>query len=229
MPSISEVVDTLKLVLRQIDQVAEHFRESRETWEESDSLLRTALTGSRDSDAEPLLAQFALIGVTLGEQRALLNHTAALINGIITRLIGFGTPEWVAEVGQRIDPAKTKVTTGIGFDDQGKEHVRLASGRDDVSAAAQERLAASPQYPKPPGWRPGMLFAAAEHSETKHAIWMRAHGIRHLTVVINHPRLCGPPYGCEVAVRTLLPKGWTMNVVSSASGRTWTLRGVAEE
>lgn len=73
-----------------------------------------------------------------------------------------------------------------------------------------------------------MTLAAAQHAETKHALWMSRNNVRHLIVVINHPRVCQPPFGCEVAVRTILPRGSSMTVVSSTSGLRWELKGVRE-
>lgn len=245
MSSITDVLASLDQVLLRVRDINACLENASNSWADAAGLLRTVLEGSQDPDAEALLAHSATTDQAFSELSALLVAAAANVEAAIRRLHGepsanqsrtldleappFGGSEWAARVGKEIDPKTTKVTTGIGFDPAGNERVRIISGRDDLASAAQERLSASRQYPKPPGWRPGMLFAAAEHAETKHATWMRAQRLAHMTVVINHPRVCGPPYGCEVAVRTILPKGWTMTVISSVTGRRWTLRGVSEE
>ncbi|RCW39185.1 nucleic acid/nucleotide deaminase of polymorphic system toxin [Halopolyspora algeriensis] len=140
----------------------------------------------------------------------------------------FGSPEWVAEVGRRIAPEEgTHVTTGIGFDDHGTEVGRIRSTEDHLAEQTYTFLADSVQFPKPLGWRVGDKLATVAHTETKFAMWMRQHGIRNLTVVINHRKVCGRPHGCQVAVRTILPRGSTMTVISSMSGIRWELKGVA--
>jgi hypothetical protein len=245
MSSIADIITTLEQGLLRIRGIDACLRQASDAWADATNLLRTALEGSQDPDAEVLLAHCAATEQAFTQQSQLLVAVATTVEGVIRRLRGepsahqsrnavpkallFDSSDWLARVGRSIDPKTTKVTTGIGFDPAGNESVRLTSGRDDLALTAQERLSSSRQYPKPPGWRPGMLFAAAEHAETKHAVWMRTHGVTHTTVVINHPRVCGPPYGCEVAVRTILPRGWTMTVISSVTGQRWTLRGVSEE
>jgi hypothetical protein len=220
--SIADVITTFDRALQRIRDVDACLQHASNVWTDATNLLRTVLEGSQDPGAEVLLAHCAATEQSFTQQSRLLVAAAASVEGVIRRLRGepsahqqssnpvpkappFGSSNWLDWIGKGIDPKTTKVTTGIGFDPAGNERVRLTSGRDDLALAAQERLSSSRQYPKPPGWRSGMLFAAAEHAETKHAVWMRTQGVAHTTVVINHPRVCGPPYGCEVAVRTILP------------------------
>lgn len=143
----------------------------------------------------------------------------------------FVTPRWLAQVARKIDPKTTRVTTGLIFDSAGRHVKTVESGRDDLSRSAQAALSSSRQFPKPPGWRPGDEFAAADHVETKVAIWLTnlivSRGEQHLVVVINKNKPGGRPYGCQVAVRTILPAGTALTVVSSITGLRRTLKGVA--
>lgn len=144
---------------------------------------------------------------------------------------GFDTPEWLRRVSAKIDPSTTKVTTGLVFDSAGVHLRKVESGRDDLSRSAQAVLAQSQQFPKPPDWRPGDELTVADHVETKIAAWLRQTGIspgrQHVTVVINKDKPCGRPYGCQVAIRTILPRGSSLTVVSSVTGLRWTLKGVS--
>ncbi|SFE57780.1 SCP1.201-like deaminase [Actinopolyspora alba] len=146
----------------------------------------------------------------------------------------FGSPQWLAAVGKRIPPSNNySPTRAIAFDDHGNEIMSLSSSTEqELGYAAQDFLTKSKQFP--PVSPPGSKIDSTDHAETKLAMWLRQQRergstITHMTVVINHPYVCGPPLGCQRAVRALLPREVTMTVVSAVSQREWPLKGVAPQ
>jgi SCP1.201-like deaminase len=138
------------------------------------------------------------------------------------------TTVFSSEVGRKIHPDTTKVTTATAFDAHGGNVGTKISAVDQEAAEVQEFLEKSHQFPKPVGWRAGAKLAVSSHVETKYALWMRKTGVRQLTLVINNDRVCPGAFGCVPAVRCILPRGSVMTVLSTTSGLRWELKGVAE-
>ncbi len=80
----------------------------------------------------------------------------------------------------------------------------MVSG-DDPEADGVARLLR--EIPLP---RPGRPYTAS-HAELKLAAHMRANGIRHATIVINHVP-CKLDFGCEALLGVLLPEGYSLTV-----------------
>jgi hypothetical protein len=104
-----------------------------------------------------------------------------------------------------------RVTTGRIFDAAGVAvHAELqAGGVSDLVRAtdAYLRQYGAPINPK------AEYYPAAQHVEAQYAMWMRQNGITDATVIINKVGgVCGGMYGCDKAVKAILPRGSTMTV-----------------
>jgi hypothetical protein len=110
---------------------------------------------------------------------------------------------WEALAGKRL-------TTGRLFDTTGRElTAELTSGTDETTAAIDDFLRNSPDIDNPPAGP----FAAATHTDTKFAWWMRNNGVKDADLVINNPRgPCSGPYSCQAAIRAILKQGSTLRI-----------------
>lgn len=109
-------------------------------------------------------------------------------------------------------------TKGRIFDSSGRQIGNdVKSGSDSATSDIDKFLKDSPNIENTRA-RSGKLLnqPAATHVETKYAWWLRQQentGIKDVTVVINNAKgVCGYPFGCQSAVRAILPRGTTMRV-----------------
>ncbi|MEV6947333.1 DddA-like double-stranded DNA deaminase toxin [Streptomyces sp. NPDC051172] len=107
--------------------------------------------------------------------------------------------------------ADRRVTTGRIFDSSGKEVFKEieAGGGGALVDATDEYLRkyGTAIHPK------AKYYPAAQHVESQYAMWMRQNGVTNATVVMNNAEgVCGGPYGCLRAVKTILPEGSRMTI-----------------
>jgi hypothetical protein len=125
-------------------------------------------------------------------------------------------PPDILPVDQRAPDEPRRRTHGrwIGPDGEARS---IVSGEDELYA---ESVKAFPAL----GLRRGLPRRASD-VEMKLAAYMRSHGIRSATVVINNTP-CPGPFGCDELVPVLLPEGYTLTVYGS-NDFTRTYRGGA--
>jgi RHS repeat-associated protein len=107
--------------------------------------------------------------------------------------------------------ANKRVTTGQILDSSGKVISREieAGGSSDLvkQTDAYLRQNGAPLNPK------AEYYPASQHVEAQYAMWMRQKGVTDATVVINNAEgVCSGIYGCQAAVREILPEGSTMTI-----------------
>lgn len=139
-----------------------------------------------------------------------------------------GSPEWVEHEGKKIDPSKVHVTTGVLYDEQGRELARCESAQDTARVRVQRELEEASRFPKPLGWKPGDEFWSSSHAEPKLALWMRDQQIKHATILINKDRVCRGEQGCRRALAAILPRDSSVTVISSVTGVRLPLKGAAD-
>jgi RHS repeat-associated protein len=121
---------------------------------------------------------------------------------------GWGFPGRDGVLGEL---SSKRVTTGRIFDSSGNAiHGEIeAGGNSDLVEATDAYLR---QHGAPINPR-AARYPASQHVETQYAMWMRQNGITDATVVMNNSEgVCGGVYGCQNAIRAILPEGSTMTV-----------------
>ncbi|MFE9097640.1 DddA-like double-stranded DNA deaminase toxin [Streptomyces sp. NPDC007264] len=104
-----------------------------------------------------------------------------------------------------------RVTTGRIFDSSGNSiHREIEAGGSSHLVEATDiylRQHGAPIHPK------AARYPASQHVEAQYAMWMRQNKVTNATVVMNNAEgVCGGMYGCQSAVRSILPEGSTMTV-----------------
>ncbi|MEV1007137.1 DddA-like double-stranded DNA deaminase toxin [Streptomyces sp. NPDC049881] len=103
-----------------------------------------------------------------------------------------------------------RVTTGRIFDSSGRLHGEIQAGGDGNLVEATDaylRRHGAPINPR------ATRYPASQHVESQFAMWMRQNGVREATVVMNNDAgVCGGMYGCQRAVRAILPAGSSVSV-----------------
>jgi RHS repeat-associated protein len=70
-------------------------------------------------------------------------------------------------------------------------------------------------------------FHSETHVETQVAAWMRDTKTRNVQIYINNDYICGGPHGCQLAVKAILPRGYSMTVHYPGMDKPRVLTGVA--
>nr|WSY52134.1 DNRLRE domain-containing protein [Streptomyces sp. NBC_00886] len=107
--------------------------------------------------------------------------------------------------------AGKRVTTGRIFDSEGNsiyDEIEAGGNSDLVKETdAYLRENGAPINPR------ATYYPAAQHVESQYAMWMRENGIPSATVVMNNTEgVCGGMYGCQSAIKAILPEGSSMSV-----------------
>ncbi|WP_374202895.1 DddA-like double-stranded DNA deaminase toxin [Streptomyces sp. MBT84] len=124
------------------------------------------------------------------------------------------------------DLAAKRLTTGRIFDADGNIlRADITSGSSVWQRKAHEILDASPNIR--PLKNKGDKFWSEDHVETQFAAWMRESKTKNAHVYINNDYVCGGPHGCQLAVRAILPRGYTMTVHYPGMTEPRILKGVA--
>ncbi len=122
--------------------------------------------------------------------------------------------------------AGKRVTTGRIIDSSGN------AISDDIEAGGSSDLVSDTdsylrEHGNPINPR-AAVYPAAQHVEAQYAMWMRQNGVTSATVVMNNSAgVCGGPYGCQGAIREILPVGSSMTVWYPGAENPTVIRGEA--
>ncbi|SDK29726.1 SCP1.201-like deaminase [Actinopolyspora mzabensis] len=130
---------------------------------------------------------------------------------------------WIDQVRERLPKYTGGQTTGLTYDQDGTE-LTESSGRDDESERARLTLHNSTVFPSfDPRGAPGVYT----HVETKYAQRMKERGQTYGVVILNKD-MCTGPQRCMIAVRAILPRGYTLVVWEPGKQHPVTIHGEAQ-